>query len=246
MADMDRLKHALPMQEVYGNGASEELHPPNAEIASRSDDDHFWSTLSADLHDGVTQQIWYLNTELDALAHNLKGERSDLQDAVMRLKTVAEDAYAELRGVLDTLSQHRNEQVDLVAELAEVAEKFSGLVEMNVEFRTAGKPKRLYVNGNIVKHVRRLVQEALWNSWRHSMCDSAIVSMSHEVVGLIITISDNGRGFSPDIVDDRSYGLRNMRERAESIQGRLYLTSRIGGGTSVVLHIPKEAFEGQV
>lgn len=64
----------------------------------------------------------------------------------------------------------------------------------------------------------------------------------------VITIWDNGIGFDPDDLketDSGHIGIRNVRERVESLcGGTLELKSRAGEGTTVVIRIPvKEAAE---
>ncbi len=60
---------------------------------------------------------------------------------------------------------------------------------------------------------------------------------------LVVTIHDDGRGFDVASVlgryDERgSYGLLNMRERAELLGGDLDIRSVVGQGTTITLRVP--------
>lgn len=55
----------------------------------------------------------------------------------------------------------------------------------------------------------------------------------------IIEICDDGQGFAPEQVDvNARFGLRGMRERAESIGADFQIASQPGGGTIVSLRMP--------
>jgi len=59
---------------------------------------------------------------------------------------------------------------------------------------------------------------------------------------LRFTITDNGKGFDiekkSDMGSRTGLGLDIMKERAESIEGSLSITSAPGRGTKVILEVP--------
>jgi signal transduction histidine kinase len=55
---------------------------------------------------------------------------------------------------------------------------------------------------------------------------------------IYLEIKDDGRGFDPATVPERSMGLQMMRYRANVIGAQLTVTSAEGGGTSVSCVIP--------
>ena len=58
-----------------------------------------------------------------------------------------------------------------------------------------------------------------------------------------LTVSDDGAGF-PGVAtngDQTGYGVRNMRERARRMGGRLTIHPRPGGGTVVAISVPLDA-----
>ena len=61
-------------------------------------------------------------------------------------------------------------------------------------------------------------------------------------------MADNGRGFDPDATIEMTlhggWGLRTMAERAAAIGARFRVESRLGGGTRVVVVLPREAEPG--
>jgi two-component system sensor histidine kinase UhpB len=89
--------------------------------------------------------------------------------------------------------------------------------------------------------VYRIVQEALSNVVRHSGARRVAVRVGRETGLVVVTVSDDGRGFSPRGVmseDGGGLGLFGMQERAGYLGGRVEVASRPGAGTHVRAEIP--------
>ena len=89
--------------------------------------------------------------------------------------------------------------------------------------------------------VLRIVQEALANVRKHSRARRADVRVEPAGDRLRITVQDDGIGFNPAELGRSEFprfGLSTMRERAESVGGRLDLDSVPGRGTRVTIEVP--------
>jgi signal transduction histidine kinase len=85
-------------------------------------------------------------------------------------------------------------------------------------------------------HVAR---EALRNALRHSKASEVKVGVVDRDGDLRITVEDNGIGFDPESVDQKThFGLALMRERIEVAGGVIYVDSRIGEGTRIIARLP--------
>ncbi len=204
-----------------------------------------WSWLSRELHDGITQQVWYLQMELNSLAARLEDVNPELSADARRLTVVAQEAYEELRTTLKLLDARGSCDVRLATELRGQVEKFSQTTGLQVELEGEQNCSELYIPGALAREISRLVQEALWNCLKHSHCEHAKVSLRVAERGLFVTVSDSGRGFDYNEIDDDRYGISNMRDRAKSINGKLYVTSGPGKGTKVTLFVPLEEIRAE-
>jgi signal transduction histidine kinase len=83
----------------------------------------------------------------------------------------------------------------------------------------------------------RICQEALTNVLRHSQATRITISITFESVKVLLSIADNGCGYSEDTVK-YGYGVNNMRERAAAIGGSLLVKSISGSGTEIVVTVP--------
>jgi signal transduction histidine kinase len=85
----------------------------------------------------------------------------------------------------------------------------------------------------------RIFQESLTNVARHAEAKkvSGILQLVNDSV--ILTISDDGKGFDPNLVENKkSLGLLGMKERTQLMNGVYEIDSSPGSGTEVRVKIP--------
>ncbi|WP_433594432.1 sensor histidine kinase [Nocardia sp. CA-145437] len=80
--------------------------------------------------------------------------------------------------------------------------------------------------------------EALQNSAKHGGPTATVTIAAHQSdTGLVVTVTDTGRGFDPDRATDGT-GLTNMRDRLAVIGGSMRVDSRPGTGTRLTATVP--------
>ena len=88
----------------------------------------------------------------------------------------------------------------------------------------------------------RIVQECLNNVVKHSQATEASVRITHNARSVVLTIDDNGRGFSPAErsapASSNGFGLTGMAERASLLGGDFKVRSAPGRGTTMTVEIP--------
>ncbi len=86
----------------------------------------------------------------------------------------------------------------------------------------------------------RIVQEALTNIAKHAHASLVVVRLKREHGNIALEIRDNGRGISEhDMEKPKSFGLRGIRERVQSLDGAFQIASAEQGGTLLVLKVPE-------
>jgi two-component system NarL family sensor kinase len=89
----------------------------------------------------------------------------------------------------------------------------------------------------------RVAQEALTNIQKHAGASRVDIRLVFSEGSVALQVQDNGRGFDAEAMlrhPSQGLGLRNMRERLGSIDGRLTVQSR-PGLTEVVAEVPEAA-----
>lgn len=86
----------------------------------------------------------------------------------------------------------------------------------------------------------RILQESLTNVSRHSEAGKVLIRMIKENNKVVMTITDNGKGFDPGKGSLKTLGLLGMKERALGMGGDYHIQSEPGKGTTVQVILPIE------
>jgi signal transduction histidine kinase len=109
------------------------------------------------------------------------------------------------------------------------------IFRVNVTFN-ARQP--VLISDNVAAtHLFRIAQEAMSNALKHGGARNVKVELDTRPGGIVLTISDDGRGFKTT-AQNSGMGLRIMGYRAGMIGGKLEVHSAEGRGTKVVCTAP--------
>ncbi len=195
--------------------------------------------LSRELHDSTSQTLVSIKLLLESAMNQLGREQSPaaLQRAVQRLG----DALQEVRRISHRLRPAELDTLGLPAALDDLATEFDQHGRVRVALQLWGDAPQLPDEVNTV--LFRVVQESLTNIEKHARATRVQIRLIFHARGLRLRIVDDGVGFDvPAIRVDprRGIGMRNMRERVESIGGSFSIASR-PGRTAVLADLPNVA-----
>jgi signal transduction histidine kinase len=190
--------------------------------------------LAREIHDGLAQQLWFAKLKFDRLAALLPAEVEPLSGEVSQ---ALDSALAEARQATITMRTSIDQELPLTDMVQRAVDDFAQRSGLRVEYTAtpevpAAVPPRHQVE------LLRIVQESMTNVRRHA--DATVVRVRLEVVNgeLLISITDNGRGFDPNTAREDGLGVLGMEERARLIGGQLRITSAPSEGTLVELRLP--------
>jgi len=192
--------------------------------------------LARDLHDTLAHSLAGLVVELGAIDTLMQFEPDLARSELTTARRAAQAGLEEARRAIRDLRLSPVEDLGLARALERAAIDFGERAGVKVELQVSD-PKAAIANDTAAT-ILRIAQEALHNIERHAGARQASVTLAQNGDGLILDITDDGRGFDGVRVDDERFGLIGMRERAELIGAELTVESRAGRGTSVRLELP--------
>jgi two-component system sensor histidine kinase UhpB len=194
--------------------------------------------VAQELHDSVGQTLSALKFAVECTL-NQSGEtrggnyRKSLQELIPRIQGAVEEVGRIGKGlhpaVLDDLG--------IMATISWFCREFQSLYSgIRIEKELAIAEDEVPENLRVV--IYRILQESLNNIAKHSHADRVHLSLEKTGRVVVLTVRDNGRGFSVDAAllpenQRRGFGLFSMKKRAELSGGNLLITSDQGRGTMV-------------
>jgi nitrate/nitrite-specific signal transduction histidine kinase len=195
--------------------------------------------IAHEMHDGLAQILGYVNTKVQAADAYLKrGKNEEATQQLNELARSARQAYVDVRESiigLRALPQRDRPLSDSLREFFDLWEEQSGIhIHFSIDDDLRLKPR-------VELQLVRIVQESLTNVRKHARATSVRVDIRVRGEDVIAVVGDDGVGFN-QAARTRSehprFGLTTMRERSESIGGKLSMESTPGRGTTVTFSIP--------
>lgn len=190
--------------------------------------------ISQDLHDNILNKLAGIRFNLFALTQ--KPDESvikrsieyidKIQSVESEIRTVAHELNFEsflnkgnYRSILEQLLQNQKETYQTICDCTissdEAIESLSALVKMNIY---------------------RIIQETLNNINKHANATTISLQLYVKEGFLYLSIADDGVGFNVE-KSKSGIGLKNIKSRVESINGKLKISSEINKGTKVFIKV---------
>ena len=183
--------------------------------------------IARDLHDllGHTLTVITIKSELANRLFTLDPERS--RQEMLEVEETARKALADVR---EAVVGYRSEGIT-----AEMSRARRTLTAAGVALSTSVAAVDLTPAETNVLCL--CVREAVTNIVRHAGAKICTVQLAGTDAGLQMTIDDDGSG----VHAREGNGLRGMRERVESLSGRMRIHTAPGSGTQLLIELPRSA-----
>ena len=191
--------------------------------------------ISRELHDDLSQKVAALSISLSRIKRQLNGPVDSIISQLENVQSCTHELSDGIRQLSHQLHPALLEHSGLPAALTSFVTEFSRLEEIDVKLTV---PNSVAIPQELALCLYRVAQESLRNIVKHSgaKCAELTLSVAPGVVRLVV--SDQGRGFDPDLRRRGGLGLVSMEERVRLVHGSIDVSSLPGVGTTVVATIP--------
>jgi len=191
--------------------------------------------IATDLHDDVGSSLSQLSI-LTELVRRQVGSDPEVHEPLARIARISSESIDAMSDIVWAI----NPRKDQLRDLAQRSRRFAGDAltsrGMALRFRVPAS-EGLKLDPETRRQVFLILKEAVNNIARHSACREADIELRLEGGSLVLSLTDDGKGFEP-VRAAEGNGLPSMRRRAESLGGRLEVGSAPGKGARVVLTVP--------
>lgn len=194
--------------------------------------------LSRELHDETAQVFSAVKMELGLLRERVQPDQAASLDQVLDL---IDTGIHSIRNVTNDLRPSLLDDLGLLPALRSLVADFSE--RSGLQAQLAAPPTLPSLSGEAELALFRALQEALANVVRHAEARGVTVSISVNTSGVLLRVSDDGRGPPPGMDAERlevtgHMGLAGMRERITALGGTVHLQPRNGAGALLEVLVP--------
>jgi two-component system, NarL family, sensor histidine kinase DegS len=197
--------------------------------------------LSRQMHDGPAQALsnFIVQTEIANRLLDIDPKRA--KDELDSLKNSAMNTFKEVRTFIFELRPMMLDDLGLYPTVRRYVDNFKEQTGAEINLTLKGSERRL--ENYLEVMIFRALQELMGNAYRHNQ-DNPVkpqinIQMSMDENVTKITVTDNGKGFDPDVIEKKQgLGLKLIRERVELLGGYLEMDSDIGKGARITFQVP--------
>jgi len=191
-----------------------------------------------DLHDGVIQSIYAVGLMLEDIRGRVTTDPEKSRQSISTAVVSLNNAISDLRNYILNLRPHHFQDRNLLEGVEELARALRANTFMNVHVEMCKIDSNL-LSAEDISELLHITQEALSNVQKHARATDVEVRANIENKHLIFEILDNGISIPAEmIMHSTGNGLNNMRERTETLDGKIEIKQQETGGTVIRLEIP--------
>jgi signal transduction histidine kinase len=202
--------------------------------------------LARKLHDGPVQLLSAISMSLDLLERLNEVKPEAVHNEINALRNLVRQATRDARNILFELRPLILETQGLVAALEEYVIQLRNSENFAIHFQPVDE---IGYDVQIAGTIFSVVQEAITNIKRHANARNVWLSLDVKNNRFVVTVRDDGEGFEVNKMEEHydkrsSFGMLNMRERAQLIEAELQIQSRTEApnrGTTILLNVPLSA-----
>lgn len=190
--------------------------------------------ISADLHDDVGSGL----SRIMLLTELVKREARtpEMKQEAEKIAKISSELSSNISEIIWALNANNDTLESLVAYIRRHAAEFFEDSELQFRINTPVGIADIPLSGEKRRDIFYTVKEALHNIHKHAQATEAELSFSVNGGELTVMVRDNGRGIPEEAKNDLGNGLRNMRQRMESVGGSFDMENH--QGTKITLKVP--------
>jgi len=225
------------MQQLEIERSREELRALSRHLQSVREEEK--ARIAREVHDELGSTLTALKIDLDWLGARFTNAPSEVVQKRASMSKLVDAAVAVTRKIVTDLRPSILDDLGLAAALrwqaAEFGRHSGAKVQVEAEDGEAG------MNREVALTLFRIFQETLTNIARHAKASEVDVKLSAQDGAYVLQIHDNGIGMDEaELTKPTSHGIRGMRERARQLGGDISVSSKPGGGTTLVISVPRD------
>lgn len=222
-------KNKLLLEQIEKQKAfDEELSRTQSEIQEQTLKHVGW-----ELHDNVGQLLAYASMQLNILTSKAPEE---LKAKVSETSDIVKESLKEVRSLSKSLNSEVLLNIGFEDSISNELSRLKRMKFSSAELLIQGNKKAIEDKKHEII-LFRILQEFFSNSVKYSEAERINVTLNYQDDKLLISASDDGKGFDSD-TSDKGSGLINMKSRAELINADFDLVSEPDQGVTLTLSYP--------
>jgi signal transduction histidine kinase len=197
-------------------------------------------SLANDLHASLLQSLYAISLAAESSLIGLQqiGVNGNVANPIKHIQDLSNATLSELKSRLNTLCPSVVPESHLLDALTQHCDTLRDQYALTILFLAGPEPT---LSPQQRDGIYFIAKESLWNVIQHAQASRVNIHLLDQADHLFFQVDDNGIGFDPiTFHPDKLRGFHHMQDRAQTLGGKLDISSRPGHGTRITLRIPTQ------
>lgn len=196
--------------------------------------------VARDIHDGPAQTLANLTIKAEICEKLIDIDQERAKYELQDLRRVLRDSIKDIRKIIYNLRPMSLDDLGFIPTVQRYIEGFQEETNIPVDFIILSRRPMEDPVKNLA--IFRIIQESLNNIRKHARAKTVKIKLEISNQSIQLIISDDGIGFDAESVanetrEDGGFGLLNIRERVELLNGSLQIKSAPNKGTRICVNL---------
>jgi ligand-binding sensor domain-containing protein/two-component sensor histidine kinase len=200
--------------------------------------------IAREMHDTLLQGYVGISSQLQAVSEHIKtAPELAARQLEVAQRMIGYSVTEARRAISDLRSNENLNPGNFHRFLREAIERILTNEKMKFNFKIDGESFDL--PENTIRQILRIAEEATANAVKHAAADNLQVVLFYQPELVRLIVVDDGKGFAEErkfSTLDGHFGVLGMKERAESVGGKLVINTAPGKGTTILAEFSNSKF----
>ena len=232
LVEVARKNDEVHKQQVNRLIYDQELRVVNAMVSGQEKER---KRIAQDLHDGLGSLLSTIKLHFSAVTEDISNLSSNHKKNLETAQGLMDHAVGEVRRISHNMISGDFMKYGLIATVKSLIKTINKTKSISVNLKVIGEPRRFSSSAEI--GIYRVIQEILSNALKHAKAKEVDLFIEFGKETLKVYAQDNGTGFNTS-QEFSGLGLKGVKNRIKSLDGKLEINSNQGNGTRINFEIP--------
>jgi len=215
--------------------SNEQLHHLSQHLQSHIEDER--KHIAREVHDELGQLLTAIKIDLSWLEKKIHKNQKKVISKTSSAKTIVDQAIRTVKKITSELRPGLLNDLGIVAAIEWQVTEF--INRTGIQVKLSINPSEFNLQSDLSTTIFRITQESLTNITNHSNATKVKLAIKKNKSLIEVSISDNGVGITEEQINDyNSFGIIGIKERVNSFNGKIEISSLPGKGTTLDIFIP--------
>lgn len=195
------------------------------------------NNIARDLHDEIGSTLTGIRILSEVAGKNLEKDKQKASDMIAKITEQSAMMQQGMNDIVWAIKPGNDKPEEMLVRMREYAAQSAEPRDIKVVFKADDRVMSESFTMQQRRDLFLIYKEAMNNAVKYAEAKNILVEMKKEGNDLALRVKDDGKGF---VINEKtsSNGLKNIRSRAEGLGGKALISSVLGEGTEITVHVP--------